>query len=678
MRRKKITKTLALLLASAMCLTACGSTKVTTPTGTGTSEQDSQVSVETSQVPEKKNYWEMLDEVSDTSELPDWEGEKLEVSIWIANGTDAVINPISESNVVLKEIERVTGIVFNEEETFGNGGDSIDAKLPKLVASGNFPTMVSGYNIDEQMNELYDNGYLYDLTEYYQNGSLDHLTYWIPLEEMDGYIYNKMKAKDGSYFLIPSLATKNMTSYWDAAGYYPEEYDPTYWNTYAALPKCAVGEQTYYGIYVRDDILKKLYPDSHSVADLKKIYMEEGTFTEEQIYDVKLESADEFYDMLRDIKDLLKDEECVGLDGKAMEVTYGPHTGTDNWSWMTILPRLLKGFTTTTDYFVTSDRSEDSEGLLQYSYETEKYIDYMKELNVLVNEDIFAQNSLVDNAAAYQEKYLNGHYAVIYGNNDPSGLNVDGSAGGWSYRPVWVNVPVDEDFGGYGSLSTISYFGIFKNEDMTDAQVEQLIHFIDYQNSEVGIKNATWGPKSAGLFEEDADGNRKYVNAELEANLLAGNAESQISVELGVYADPTVNRPYNHYPGSAGRNLYQYKYLTAPESERVEADALKYYNPGILEGKSEGENCIRLKKGCQVYDLGMKVEGIKQFWSARAGFENQMKKVIVAAPDKFDTELENLVQFSQENGLTEETLKEFTDLFIETNKDALKAAGVIE
>ena len=291
MRRKKITKTLALLLASAMCLTACGSTKDPTPISAGSSEQDSQVSEETSQVPEKKNYWEMLDEVSDTSELPDWEGEKLEVGIWMANGTDAVVNPISESNVVLKEIERVTGIVFNADETFGNGGDSIDAKLPKLVAGKNFPTMVYGYNIGSQVNELYDNGYLYDLTEYYQNGSLDHLLYWAPLEEMDSYLYNTMKAKDGSYFLIPSMSAKNMTSYWDATGYYPEEYDPTYWNTYAATPKNAVGELTNYVIYVREDILKELYPDALSVADLKKIYMEEGTFTEEQIYDVELKKA---------------------------------------------------------------------------------------------------------------------------------------------------------------------------------------------------------------------------------------------------------------------------------------------------------------------------------------------------------------------------------------------------
>ena len=679
MRRKKITKTIALLLASAMCLTACGSTDDSTKTNeVGSSAQVSQVSGESTDAPEKKNYWEMLDEVSDTSELPDWEGEKLEVSVWVASGTTAKINPISESNVVLKEIERVTGIVFNAEESFDNGGDSIDAKLPKLIASEDFPTLVSGYNIDAQMKQLYDNGYLYDLTEYYQNGSLDHLTYWVPLEEMDGYIYNTMKASDGSYFLIPDLATTNMSSYWDATGYYPEEYDPAYWNTYAKEPVSATGDYTWSSMYVREDILKALYPDALSTADIKKIYLEEGTYTEEQIFDVKLNSADDFYAMLRDIKELLKSDEYVGLDGKAMEVTFGPNTGTDNWGWMTILPRLIKGFTTSTDYFVTSDRSEGSEGLLQYAYETEKYVEYMRELNTLVNEDIISQNSLVDNAATCKEKILNGHYAVVYGNDAAPLFDLGVTEDGWAYRPVWVNVPVDKDFGGYGGLSTISYYGIFKNEDMTDAQLEQLIHFIDYQNSEVGIKNGVWGPKSAGLFEEDADGNRKYVNAELEENMLNSDPESQISVECGIYNHTTVNKPFSCYPQASGRELYSYKYLNAPSMARVESDAFRHYNPGILPGMSEGENSIKVKKGCQAYDLGMKVKGIEQFWTARAGFENLVKKVIVAAPGKFDVELENLVQFSQENGLTEETLKEFTDLFIETNYDVLKSVGLVE
>ena len=62
----------------------------------------------------------------------------------------------------------------------------------------------------------------------------------------------------------------------------------------------------------------------------------------------------------------------------------------------------------------------------------------------------------------------------------------------------------------------------------------------------------------------------------------------------------------------------------------------------------------------------------------RDGFEKQLKKLIVAKPDKFDEELKNTIQYCEDNSLTEETLKEFNDLFIETNRAELKAAGLVK
>lgn len=680
MKRKELTKTIAMLLASCLCLSACGSA-----VDSGASKESSVSTVSTQSTSGSveevgtKNYWEMLDEVSDTSELPDWTGDKLEVSIWMAAGSDASFGEITDTNVVLKEIERVTGITFNPDECFGNGGDNIDAKLPKLVASNDFPTLVFGYDITSQLNELYDNGYLVNLTDYYQNGSLDHMLNWFPLEEMDNLIYGAMKAQNGEYFLLPYLTTNSAVGYWDAAGYIPEKYDSLYWNTYQVTPKDSVGQTTATAIYVREDILKALYPDALTTEEIKQIYVDEGSFTEEQIYDLNFKSAEDFYSLLRDIKELLESGEYAGLDGKEMEVTYGPDTGTDNWQWMTALPRLVKGFTANTDYFVTSDRSaKDGENLLQYAYLTDKYVEFMKELNELVNEDVIAQNSLVDNAASFKEKYKNGHYAVIYGQMYPEAYTIDGSEAGWQYRPVWINVPTDVDFGGYSALSTPSYWGIFKN-DLTDEQIEQIIHFFDYVNSEVGIKNSVWGPASAGLFEEDAEGNRTYTNAEMAALVYDGE-NNGASKKYGIDITTTTERPFNSYPfpSSSGKTFFTEKYLIADKQDRVPEDALKYYNPGLLPGKSMAENSVAVKKGCQLYSLGLSVEGNKQFWAARAGFENQMKKVIVAKPEDFDKELNNLIGYAEENGLTEETLKEFNDLFVEVNRAELTQVGLIK
>ena len=148
MKKKTIMKTLAALLAASMCMTACGNAEVSESTDSA-KESSSGVSEgsSTEVVEEPKEYWEMLGEVSDTSELPDWEGETLEVNVWVAGGADRVIGTIPDTNVTFKELERVTGVKFNVEESYGNGGDGIDGKLPKIIASKDYPTLVYGWGV---------------------------------------------------------------------------------------------------------------------------------------------------------------------------------------------------------------------------------------------------------------------------------------------------------------------------------------------------------------------------------------------------------------------------------------------------------------------------------------------------------------------------------------------------
>ena len=194
MKKKTIMKTLAALLVLSMGMTACGNKEVSESTQESTKESSSEVSAESSSevVEEPKEYWEMLGEVSDSSELPNWEGETLEVKLWVAGGADRVLGTIPETNVTFKEMERVTGVKFNIEESYGNGGEGIDGKLPKIIASKDYPTMVYGWGIQGQLRELYDNGYLADLTEYYDNGDLWGVEYWMPREYGEGLKTNNL------------------------------------------------------------------------------------------------------------------------------------------------------------------------------------------------------------------------------------------------------------------------------------------------------------------------------------------------------------------------------------------------------------------------------------------------------------------------------------------------------
>ena len=657
-KTKTLVRVFAVVLAALMLMTAC----VQPPEDTNETEYQG------------VKYWEMLDEVADTSDLPTWEGEILEVSVWYAAGTSTQIGSIPETDVCFKEFERVTGVRFNVEESFDNGGNNIDAKLPMVIASKDYPTMIIGYDILKQCNELWEEGYLADLTEYYEDGTLDQMLKYLPYDASYEYVYKHFADEDGNMFLLPNGGTANVMKVWGATEFTHEDWDPVYWETYGKSPTNYNDLNSNGAILVRDDILKALFPDCLTMRDIEQIYLEKGTFTEEQIFDLGLEKPEDFFELLYDIQELLKTGEFTGVDGKPMEVTYGPNTGVDNWPWMVNLPYLMDGLPQGTEYFISANYdAKTPEELLQLSIKTDYYVDWMKKINKLIKDDIISQNSLIDNSTTFKEKAKNAHYAVLYGSQHyPYNDNKDQE---WSYRPIYVNTEYNYNrFGGFSSISHTECIGIFKNS-LTDAQLDQLMHAINYLNSEVGLKNFYWGPRSAGLFTEDANGVRTYTKKEL-IDCMLYNIDNGYASDYGIFNTSMAVPLFNIRPKGVGQMIYQPLYLSAGTSERKAVDAKKYFCPGILEGHALKDHAVFVPVSNNIYTSGLHIDGIKQFWDARAGFEDQMKKVIAASDDaEFERELQELYAYADQNGLTEETIQEFADMFLEANLDALKKAG---
>ena len=271
---KKTARVTSLVMASLLCLSACGKQPAGNSSDDVNPATNSSSVVESTQEEEAKPYWELLDEVSDTSYLPDWDGETLEITVWHASGTDALSGEIAENDIVYKEFERVTGVKFNVEDSFGNGGNNIDAKLPMVIGSGDLPNMILGYDIGKQTSELFENGYLADLTDYYVNGDLDQVTKWLPMDKTDTFVYKNARTENGEYYLIPQLISNNkLTQVWSSANYYPDEaYDNEYHNTYGVSPTGPTGLTGSHTFWVRDDILKELKPDALTWDELANIY----------------------------------------------------------------------------------------------------------------------------------------------------------------------------------------------------------------------------------------------------------------------------------------------------------------------------------------------------------------------------------------------------------------------
>lgn len=680
MRKKTIMKTLAALLAATICMTACGNTEVSESAEKTDSakESSSEVSAESSSevVEEPKEYWEILGEVSDSSELPDWEGETLEVKFWVAGGKDRVMGVIPETNVTFKELERVTGVKFNVEESYGNGGDGIDGKLPKIIASKDYPTLVYGWGIDGQLKELYDNGYLADLTEYYENGDLWGVEYWMPTEVGANTLYAPCHTEDGKYYLIPAEGDPSIL--YETTGYTVEEYDTDYYNTYGKTPANAGNLVSTQAIWVRDDILTAINPDALTLEDIQNIYVEKGTFTKEEIFDMGLETKEDFFKFLRDIKAELADGSYVGLDGKAMEVTYGPNTETDNWDWLVQLPIDLNMWCVGANYFNYFLNDDDaSTPLLVRAWEQEETVEFMRDLNALVNEDVISANSLVDNAATFTEKVKNAHYAVVYGN---AARKVTQDLLANNYRPVYLSQLPDTTYGGVvPGGATTAYYGIFKDA-LTEEQLDQLVHALSYMASPVGVKMFEWGPASAGLFTEDADGKRTFNDPEVEANIVY-RVDNEAGYKYGLKgitcSTQTLFRDCFSIC-SLGKGLYSPSYTLATEKERTSDVATTYFHPGVIAEYSYSGNATFINTNATLHQYGVTVsEDINEWWAARPGFEKQLTKLIVSDPADFDKELAELSAYSESVGLTDEAMDVFNQKFIEANKDRLDAAGIV-
>lgn len=661
--KNKLRRAFALVLASVMLMSLCACVQTDNPGTTAPRPEGGQY------------YWEMLDSVKDTSELPDWTGDTLEIKVWVAGGTQAIFGTLSETNVTFKELERVTGVRFNVEDSYGNGGDSIDAKLPKVIASRDLPNMIMGWNIGAQMEELYDNGYLADLTPYIENGDLDQVLELYPLKELDEVVWSVLKNKaTGDIYTIPSAVA---SSYYYWTGYSPDCFDAEYYREWNGVPSTATGMNYTSTMWIRDDVLQALYPDAYTYDELVHTYMEGEDFTKEMIFDIPLKSTEDVVEMFRDMKELLDSGDFVGIDGKKMEVTYGPNSETDNWDWMQVLPRTISDFSNGSSYFSWTNMNAGSEDeVTELAFKSEKYIDFYKTINTLVNEDVFSQNSLVDNAQIFTEKYNAGHYAVIYGGVRPTQPWDVGKTENWSYRPVYVDVKADLNYQSHQTLASLENWAIFK-DTMTEAQVEQLVHAINYLYSDIGVKNFVWGPKSAGLFTEDENGNRTYTTEELKACMLL-NENNGENVKYGLINRKVGDKTFEHFPFPKDQNYMTPYLLNAPYKERLQNEAMQKYNPAAVDPAYDQTLVTKLPKTNQIYSLGIDIEGVKEFWAARAGFESQMKKMLAATPDKFEQEMQKLFEYAEDNGLTDEVLKEYNELFIETNREYLKAYGVID
>lgn len=569
----------------------------------------------------------MGNEVSDSSDMPDWTGKKLKLVYWEAaqfnsrsSGKKAV------NDVVTPEIERVTGVTFDAEKSFDNGGESMENKVAKLSAANAWPDIIH-YGQKAIVDKLADGDIVYDLKPYLEDYCPNIVK---QLKDAGIYEYVLNQRDDGKVVRLPYVINLNLR--------YPDMDEDR-------QLKIANVYQTRNHVWVRDDILKKIYPNAKTQDEIEQLYLENGTFTEEDVTDVTFKSKDEFFDFLRKVD---------ALDMKeGNQKVYAGYisAGTDNWNVLTTMGALYGQNVNNsydTNYFTYWDKETNR---IEYKFKQPEFKSVLQDWTNLVRDDILSKESLVDNRSKFEQKRDSGLYAVVYPNDQPNDANIKQNGKGFRYRKVFIDVEPDTDK--YLFVTGVPVgddFAVVK-KNVSENDLKQILTYYDYMMSNAGLKLSVWGPKSAGLFDEDADGNRTYKDKELE-KCMVYDEQNEKNVYYNLwYGGLTA------WPGYASTDVNEFAPKLMYNTERAASQANKYFSMSKFRPLD-----IVTSISPDIYRIDDK--NAAKFWEARTSFEEALFKVYITKNDaEFEKEYKNVISIAERNGLSDDALKGINDSY---------------
>ena len=579
----------------------------------------------------------LANQVEDSSDLPTWEGEQLKIKVWYAQGSAWRQAKLPTDDVVSKEIARVTGVTIDTEESFENVEGLQDAELAKLIASNQWPDIIIGPEAST-VDTLVSGNYLYELTPYFEKYCTNINTLYSENENLKNSLASIRK--DGKMYSMLYSPTKASLKYTNP------EIDSQRLDKFSPLP------DRYPYVYVRDDILKMIYPNAKTQKELEEIYMRDGGFKFEDVTDVTFSSKEEFFDFLYKVKELNLTE-----NGRKVEAFYNVSSA-DNWNLLTLLGGIY-GYNLNGDiganYFTYWDKETDR---VEYMYEQPFFKEALWDLTKLIIDGVSSKEALVDQRIVFNEKGNNGQYAVLYGWDTPSVFELKDKDFG--YRKVYLTIPQKNDKFLFAEAAMGGNTIAILNKNIKEENLPQLMRYIDFFASKAGQKLVYWGPKDAGLFTE-TDGKLEYTDKELEADLVK-SAENKKRTYYGI--DGQAWAPYPTYLP----NLY-HPYLIC-DLERDPADTYGAFSYKHFEPFPE-------MKQSYVPDIWLfdaaGIEGVKSFWKARTAFEEQILKIYVSKDrEEFEKNYQELIDNARRQGMTEETLNEINEYFAEYNAEYMK------
>ena len=598
------------------------------------------------------------DTFTDSSELSSWDQERrLELVAWNTTYTGGFRKYTSSNDVVTPEIERITGVRLDSENSFDNGGVTADVAFNNIMITG-LPDIAYGTNwIDPEM--------VYDLT--------DLIKEYCPtiMERMPDSVWNAENingGQAGKVYAVPCYLGNVGLSAVDS------EADPSE----TVMFEFQYNQYPY--ILVREDILQDAYPNAYSQEDLNEFYADQGGFTEEQLFDVPITSADQFRnEFLPKIYDAIHADEYYKVNSERWITPMLAGSGSDRDTW-DFLGCLLPGLLGATGNFLNTGLTywDASRQLCDLMCTQDFFKAELKEWVDLIAEGKYLDNyGIINNNQTVQAELNQGLYAIAYPPNCVPNGNVATYKGeSVRYRKVYLKIEQDTERFEYFTLADPAPYGvsIFK-DSVRESDLPQILRWLDFQCSELCDKLVAWGPRTAGLFTEttEADGTvtRRYKDETLADQMVYTTATLGSEVQKYNLMNGTVdpaNMVFTFFYVGGSKDHPKCSYNLSSLTDLID----RYYAPSaVLEGSAEKEVYIKLSAEMWRW-TDANLEGVERLWGRRNTLERALQDVLVSGAG-FETAWQNMLNTATSIGWTSEYFNgPFTEAFLNINIDYLE------
>lgn len=597
--------------------------------------------------------------VMDSSEISDYSGShRISLKAWNTDGTGNFKTYDSSNDVVAAEIKRITGVSINKKDSIDNKGSTAENRWNNILTSGDIPDIAYGKGwLDTE--ECWDLSELID--EYCPTIKARMPSYVWKNENVNGGINGKVY---GVPYGLQSISLTSLDSLAD-----PE--------------KCVmfqhINEICPY-VYVREDILKDAYPDALTSADINRIYSEVGHFTEEQLFDINITSAEQFRtEFLPKIAQAIKDGGAkykISADRSVIPMLVTGGSDADTWDFLgKLIPNLLgagaNSMNSNFSYWDTS--TEKIESMLYQDFYKQEVYEWAK---LIDNGTIVSRTGMTTNHSDLVAGYNSGYYAIGYlSNSMPAGAVCNWKGQQIKYRKVYLNIPVDTSrfmYCGFGEplVPSVKFLKSEINED----ELPQLLRWLDFQCSRTADKLYAWGPDGDNaLFNEDENGVRTYKDSELVNQMvystaIMGDKVQKYSLSNGTVGSANKVFPFYYCAGS----IYHPK--ATYDLSSLTGLAESYYSSAIVL-KDDVKSFVGLKMNPSIHSWGedeSMLEGVTAIWNKRGNIEDDLKQLLLAGASQktFDNAWNKLQSTLNSAGWTKSYFNgKFTNAFLTINKD---------